>query len=89
MNSTNITTADIVFFTYYYGTFILIACVNVTGNILVITTVGRYEKLRQPMNYLIASLAVSDLFIVIIYPVYNVAHIKIYYIQNALGKPTV
>ncbi|XP_071115300.1 adenosine receptor A1-like [Haliotis cracherodii] len=77
---------DVIFLTYYYGMFLLIACVNVPGNILVIVTVLRHEPLRQPCNYYISSLAVSDLILGFVYPLYNISHIGIPAITCPLGK---
>ncbi|XP_061169537.1 melanocortin receptor 5-like [Saccostrea echinata] len=65
-----------VFYVYYYGMFLIIACVNIPGNILVIRTVLKTPNLRQPCNFYIVSLAVTDLLIGFVYPVYNVSHLE-------------
>ncbi|KAK3097171.1 hypothetical protein FSP39_007095 [Pinctada imbricata] len=64
------------FYVYYYGIFIIIGCINIPGNILVISTVFRHPVLRLPCNYYIVSLAVSDLLIGVVYPVYNISHLE-------------
>lgn len=64
------------FYVYYYGMFSIIASVNIPGNILVIRTVMRTPNLRQPCNFYIVSLAVTDLLIGFIYPVYNISHLE-------------
>ncbi|XP_048767267.1 melanocortin receptor 5-like [Ostrea edulis] len=65
-----------VFYVYYYGMFSIIACINIPGNILVIRTVMKTPNLRQPCNFYIVSLAVTDLLIGFIYPVYNISHLE-------------
>ncbi|KAJ8315356.1 hypothetical protein KUTeg_007506 [Tegillarca granosa] len=60
---------------YYYGIFCVIFVVNICGNTLVICTMLRHRALRQPCNYILLSLAVSDIFIGVIYPLYNVSHL--------------
>ncbi|XP_061169538.1 melanocortin receptor 3-like [Saccostrea echinata] len=66
----------VAFYVYYYGMFIIITCVNIPGNILVIRTVIKNPHLRQPCNLYIVSLAVTDLLVGIVYPVYNIAHLE-------------
>ncbi len=77
---------DVGFLTYYYGLFIVITLVNIPGNIIVIVTVLRHEHLRQPCNYYISSLAVSDLLRAFVYPVYNISHIGVATISDPLGE---
>lgn len=67
---------DVAFFVYYYGIFFILTCINIPGNLIVITTVLKHQQLRQPCNYCIASLAVSDFLIGIVYPVYNISHLE-------------
>lgn len=75
------------FYVYYYGMFSIIASVNIPGNILVIRTVMRTPNLRQPCNFYIVSLAVTDLLIGFIYPVYNISHLEhVPEISRPLGK---
>ena len=78
---------EAIFYIYYYGLFIIIACINIPGNILVISTVVRHAVLRQPCNYYIVSLAVSDLLIGFVYPLYNISHLEsVPDISGPLGK---
>lgn len=78
-----------VFYVYYYGMFSIIACINIPGNILVIRTVMKTPNLRQPCNFYIVSLAVTDLLIGFIYPVYNISHLEhVPEISRPLGKNT-
>lgn len=75
------------FYVYYYGMFSIIASINIPGNILVIRTVMRTPNLRQPCNFYIVSLAVTDLLIGFIYPVYNISHLEhVPEISRPLGK---
>lgn len=72
---------------YYYGIFCVIFVVNICGNFLVICTVVRHRTLRQPCNYILLSLAISDVFIGIIYPLYNISHLDtVPGISQPLGK---
>lgn len=78
---------DIGFLVYYLGILFVIMCVNIPGNCLVISTVLRHDTLRQPCNYYIVSLAVTDLLIGIVYPIYNISHLSsMAPISDALGK---
>lgn len=71
-----ITIHDVIFFVYYYGIFIALTCINIPGNLLVLSTVLKHYQLRQPCNYYIASLAFSDFLIGIVYPIYNISHLE-------------
>jgi hypothetical protein len=83
LNATNnmtlpweITSHDVIFFVYYYGIFIALTCINIPGNLLVLSTVLKHYQLRQPCNYYIASSAFSDFLIRIVYPIYNISHLE-------------
>ncbi|GAB1611240.1 histamine H2 receptor-like [Argonauta hians] len=71
------------FYVYYYGMFLLVAIVNLTGNSLVISALLRHRQLRYCCNWFILSLGISDLLQAFVYPVYNLSHIEI----NAISKP--
>ena len=77
---------DIVFYTFNIGLICLISVVNIVGNTLVIQSVLRHRTLKVPGNYFILSLACSDLITGIVYPFYNVSHMVIGDVLNALGK---
>ncbi|XP_062567840.1 melanocortin receptor 5-like [Saccostrea cucullata] len=75
------------FYIYYYGMICIIMCINITGNTLVIRAVMRTPNLRTPCNHYIVSLAVTDLLIGVIYPLYNVAHLELMpEVSRALGQ---
>jgi hypothetical protein len=94
LNATNnmtlpweITSHDAIFFVYYYGIFIALTCINIPGNLLVLSTVLKHYQLRQPCNYYIASLAFSDFLIGIVYPIYNISHLeRVPEISRTLGE---
>lgn len=77
---------DTAFYVFYYGLFFLITCVNLIGNFLVIVTVLRHENLRQPCNYFLVSMAVSDWIFGLFYPVYNIGHMKVAAVEETLGE---
>lgn len=78
---------DALFFVYYYGIFSILTCINIPGNLIVISTVLKHQQLRQPCNYCIASLAVSDFLIGLVYPVYNISHLEeVPSLSNNLGQ---
>ncbi|CAC5376076.1 ADORA2B [Mytilus coruscus] len=82
-----LTQGDILFFIYYYGIFGLLTCINIPGNLIVVLTVVKHHQLRQPCNYYIASLAVSDFLIGIVYPIYNISHLeKVREVSEKLGN---
>ncbi|XP_062613671.1 thyrotropin-releasing hormone receptor-like [Saccostrea cucullata] len=58
------------------GCFFIITCIIIPGNILVIRAVMRNPHLRTPCNIYIVSLAVTDLLLGVMYPLYNVAHLE-------------
>lgn len=68
------TDRDIYFNVFYCGILALLTLINIPGNMLVITTILRHEHLRQPGNYLLVSLAFSDLLMGCVYPIYNTSH---------------
>lgn len=80
---------DIGFNIYYYGLLFSLTLINIPANILVITTILRHRQLRQPANYFLASLAVSDLVMGCVCPVYNLSHLEIPAISGSLGKYSV
>ena len=80
------TPTDYVFLIYYYGLLCLLSVINLTGNALVIQCLVRHRHLRVPGNYFIFSLAFSDLCLGLTYPVYNVSHMEIARVRQALGK---
>lgn len=80
---------DLGFYIYYYGVMALLMCVNLPGNIIVITTILRHRDLQINSNLLLVNQAVADLLYGILYPVYNLAQIKILpSVVNAFGLYT-
>nr|ADF87940.1 G protein-coupled receptor [Azumapecten farreri] len=61
---------------FYISVFFFLTLIIVGGNFIIIVTVLRHRDLQQPCNYMIASLAVSDLIFGFIYPLYNLGHIR-------------
>ncbi|XP_062613661.1 melanocortin receptor 5-like [Saccostrea cucullata] len=75
------------FYVYYYGMFCIITCINIPGNTMVIRAVIKNPHLHKPCNIYIVSLAVTDLLIGVIYPLYNVAHLEhVPEVSRALGQ---
>ncbi|OWF53320.1 Dopamine D2-like receptor [Mizuhopecten yessoensis] len=60
---------------FYMSVFFFVTLITVGGNCIIIVTVLRHRDLQQPCNYMIASLAASDLIFGLIYPIYNIGHI--------------
>lgn len=90
-NSTNGSNAldledDLYFIIYYYGFFLSLSFINIPGNILVIVTILKHRRLRIPNNYFLVSLAVSDLLIGFVYPIYNISHLEVSWIKGPLGE---
>lgn len=85
-NNETIVVTDIVFSIYYYGSYSLLTVVNIIGNSFVIAVIIRHEKLREPHNYFMVSLAFSDLLVGVAYPLYNLTHLENHHIQAILGK---
>lgn len=90
-NSTNGSNAldledDLYFVIYYYGFFFSLSLINIPGNCLVIVTILKHRCLRHPNNYFLVSLAVSDLLIGFVYPIYNISHLEIPQVRGPLGK---
>ncbi|KAK7106977.1 adrenocorticotropic hormone receptor-like [Littorina saxatilis] len=77
---------DPVFMTFYFGSFVLVTAVNLTGNVLVLRTIYRHRSLWLPCNAFVCSLAVSDLLFGIMFPIYNVAGINTPGVNEALGR---
>lgn len=69
-------TADTLFYAYYYGIFVILTVINIPGNLMVICTILRHNSLRQPANFFMVSLAVSDLLLAVMYPLYNISHLE-------------
>ena len=70
----NVTEESDAFYAYFYGLFTVIACVNIPGNLLIITTILRHERLKEHCNYYLVNQAVVDILLGIFYPLYNFAH---------------
>lgn len=68
---------DVGFYIYYFGIMGLLTCVNIPGNILVMTTILRHRDLRINSNYLLVNQAAADLLYGVLYPVYNFAQMTI------------
>ena len=78
--------SDIVFFVYYYGCLSVLSTIGIVGNSMVIVGITRHRSLRTPNNYFILSLALSDLLLGVIYPIYDVTHLDEDYINEPLGN---
>ena len=77
---------DVIFYLYYYGSLLILTMINFVGNGLIITCVIKNERLQVPGNYYIVSTACSDLFLGVVYPIYNVSHMDTPAIQETIGK---
>lgn len=68
---------DVGFYICYFGIMGLLTCVNIPGNILVMTTILRHRDLHINSNYLLVNQAAADLLYGVLYPVYNFAQMTI------------
>lgn len=68
---------DLGFYVYYYGIMGILMCVNIPGNILVMTTILRHRELRLCRNYLLVNQAIADILYGVLYPIYNLAQFTI------------
>ena len=78
--------SDIAFFVYYYGGLLALSAIGIVGNSMVIVGITRHRSLRTPNNYFIFSLALSDLLLAILYPIYDVTHLDGDYANELLGN---
>ena len=78
--------SDIAFFVYYYGGLLVLSTIGIVGNSMVIVGITRHRSLRTPNNYFILSLALSDLLLAILYPIYDVTHLDDDYANELLGN---
>ena len=80
---------DIVFLVYYYGILIILSLVNIVGNSIVITGLFRNRSLLVPGHYFIISLALSDICLGLVFPLYNVSHVDFVDVMDGtVGKYT-
>lgn len=78
-------TEDVIFYTIYFTILFFFTAVNIVGNSIIIHTIRRRPNLRVPGYYFIFSLAISDLGLGIVYPIYNISHMFVPAITNTLG----
>ncbi|XP_033736887.1 octopamine receptor beta-2R-like [Pecten maximus] len=74
---------------FYVTVFLLLTLIIVGGNCVIIVTILRHRDLQQPCNYLIVSLAASDLLFGILYPIYNLGHLRDNTITRLLASSAV
>ena len=73
-------------FTFHMSGILLISIVCVICNSLVIFVMAKNRNLDSPLNYVITSLAVSDLLQGVAYGAYNLSHINVDNIRYTLGN---
>lgn len=64
-NSTN-SSMDLMIAQYWAYSLLTIPAITLFGNMLVITSVWRFQHLKSPINYFILGLAVADLLVAIV-----------------------
>ena len=79
---------DTIFFVYYFGILVLLSIVGIIGNTMVIRALALHPSIRTPNNYFVLSLAVSDLFLGVAYPIYDVLHLSDKYHGDVFGALT-
>ncbi|XP_060076098.1 adrenocorticotropic hormone receptor-like [Ylistrum balloti] len=89
LNENPLGEANFEYFVFYVTIFLILTLIIVGGNCVIIVTVLRHRDLQQPCNYMIASLAVSDLLFGIFYPIYNLGHLRDSSITRFLAQRTV
>ena len=52
------------------------------GNILILRSISIYKYLQTPINFFLASLAVADLLITLLLPIYAVRTINLYILMT-------
>jgi len=74
------------FLIFYVCVVIVISVAIVIGNAIVIVTLLRNEQLKQPCNYFIVSLSLSDLLFGLFFPAYNAGQWSENIYTKFLGK---